>query len=178
MLERMKFTQGERDKLLKSAVILVDTREHDGKNNHILNYFDSKGISWKKQKLDYCDYSIMIPANDELGITRDLYFTDEVAVERKANLDEFAQNCTKERERIKKEFTLAPPNKIIVIENATYADMIQGNYRSEYSSQSQYGTVHSFWHEFNIPFFFIKDPKYTGCFIAGYLMYYLRDIIK
>ena len=68
MLERYHYTQTELDKLLNSMVVLVDTREHDGKNDHILNYFDSKGIAWKKQKLDYGDYSCMLPANEELGI--------------------------------------------------------------------------------------------------------------
>ena len=110
----------------------MDTREHDGKNDHILNYFDSKKISWKKMKLDYGDYSCMIPANEEFGISRDLYFDNEIMVERKANLDEFISNITKDRDRIKKEFALAPPNKVLLLENASYADMINGNYISKY----------------------------------------------
>ena len=178
MLKNYKYTQTEQKKMLDSIVILVDTREHDGKNDHILSYFDSKNIAWKKQKLDYGDYSCMIPANEELGIPRDLYFDHEIMVERKANLDEFANNVSKDRDRIKKEFALAPSHKIIVIENASYADMINGNYRSEYSAKSYYGTVHSLWHEFEIPFIFMPDPKYTGMFIRGYLQYYIRDLIK
>ena len=178
MLERMKYTQKEQEALLKSMVVLVDTREKDGKNSHILSYFDSKNIPWKKFKLDCGDYSCAIPANEELGILRDLYFDNEVIIERKANLDEFASNVTKERERIKKEFALAPKNKVIIIENATYSDMILGNYKSEYAAKSYYGTVHSMWHEFDIPFVFMDDPKYTGCFIRGYLQYYIRNLIK
>ena len=159
-------------------VVLVDTREHDGKNDHILSFFDSNGVNWERMKLDYCDYSVMLPQNKELGIMRDVYFTDDVAVERKANLDEFANNCTKERERIKKEFTLAPPNKILLIENASYSDMINGNYRSQYSAQSYYGTIHSFWHEYNMPVVFMEDIRYSGAFIKGYFYYYLRGILK
>lgn len=176
MIELYKYNENEISQILRSIVILSDTREK--KNDHILSYFDSKNITWKKQKLDYGDYSCMIPANEELGIPRDLYFDHEIMVERKANLDEFANNVSKERDRIKKEFALAPSHKIIVIENASYADMINGNYRSEYSAKSYYGTVHSLWHEFEIPFIFMPDPKYTGMFIKGYLQYYIRDLIK
>lgn len=99
-------------------------------------------------------------------------------IERKGSLEELAGNVTKERDRIKKELALAPPNKILVIENATYADMINGNYRSEYSAKSYYGTVHSFWHEFDMPFIFMPDNRYTGMFIRGYFQYYLRNKVK
>ena len=159
-------------------IILVDTREKTGKNDHILSYFDSKNISWEKRKLDYGDYSVAIPANPDLGILRDLYFDRDIVIERKASLDEFAGNVTKERDRIKKELTLAPANKVLIIENGSYADMVNGAYRSEYAPKSYYGTFHSFWHEFNIPIIFMPDPKYTGMFIRGYFQYYLRGIIK
>lgn len=158
--------------------ILVDTRERDGKNDHILSYFDSKYIPWKKQKLDYGDYSFMIPADDKLGIPRDLYFNDKIMIERKANLDELIGNIVKDRSRLKKEFALAPPTKIMIIENASYADVINGNYMGHYDPKSFYGTIHSFWHEFDIPIIFMPDPKYTGVFIRGYFQYYLRGIIK
>lgn len=176
MIELYKYIDKEQKELLKSMVILVDTREQ--KNSHITNYFDSKNIPWKKLKLDYGDYSCMIPANEELGIPRDLYFDNEIIVERKANLDEFASNVTKERDRIKKELALAPENKILIIENGSYADMVNGKYRSQYSAQSYIGTFHSFWHEFNIPIIFMPDNTYTGQFIAYYFYYYLRNIIK
>ena len=178
MLQNYRYTQTELNKLLRSMTILVDTREHEGKNNHILNYFDSKDIPWVRQKLDYGDYSFMIPANEELGIPRDLYYDGEIMVERKANLDEFIGNLTKDRDRIKKEFSLAPQNKILLLENANYSDIINGNYLSKYSAQSFYGTLHSFWHEFDIPFVFMPDPKYSGIYIYGYFQYYFRNIIK
>lgn len=159
-------------------IIICDTREHDGKNDHILKYFDSKGVSWKKHKLDYGDYSFMVPKNEELGIIRDLWFDRNIVIERKASLDEFAKNCTTERDRIKKEFAQAPKNKVLVIENASYSDMINGNYRSDYSAKSYYGTIHSFWHEYGLPVVFMPDPAYTGVFIRGYFQYYLRGLIK
>lgn len=163
---------------MDSIVILVDTREHDGKNDHILDYFNDKGIAWKKIKLDYGDYSFMVPANEELGIMRDTYFDHEIMIERKANLDEFAGNCVDDRSRLKKEFAMAPANKVLLIENGSYSDMVNGRYRSEYAAKSYYGTIHSFWHEFNLPVMFMPDPRYSGMFIRGYFQYYLRGVIK
>lgn len=164
------------DELLKSVTIICDTREQ--KNDHITSYFDSKKIPWVKSKLDFGDYSYYIPRNEELGIPRDLYFSKEIMIERKGSLEELAGNVTKERDRIKKELALAPPNKIMVIENATYADMINGNYKSEYSPKSYYGTIHSFWHEFDMPIIFMPDSRYTGMFIRGYFQYHFRNKVK
>lgn len=178
MLGLYHYTEKELNKLLKSITILCDTREHEGKNDHILKWFDEKGIGWKKYKLDYGDYSFFVPADEDLNIPRDLYFDRHIIIERKASLDEFAGNVTEERERIKKEFTLAPENKVLLIENGSYADMIEGKYRSKYSSKSYYGTVHSFWHEFNIPVFFMPDPRYSAQFIIGYFYYWFRQQIK
>ena len=74
MFELYHYTQKEIDEILKSITILVDTREHDGCNDHILNYLDAKKVPWKKSKLGYGDYSFYIPKNEELNIYRDLYF--------------------------------------------------------------------------------------------------------
>lgn len=178
MFELFHYTKTEQDKLLKSMTVLVDTREHDGKNDHILSYFDFKGIPWIKHKLDYGDYSFMVPANDDLKIPKDLYFNNDICVERKNSLDEIAGNLVKDRERLKREFTLAPATKVLLIENGSYADMVMGNYSSQYEAKSFYGSYHSFWHEFNLPIIFMPDPKYTGMFIKGYFYYYLRGIIK
>ena len=120
----------------------------------------------------------MIPANEELNIPRDLWFSNEIMVERKANLDEFAGNIAKDRDRIKKEFAQAPPNKIVIIENASYEDMINGNYKSQYAAKSYTGTVHSLWHEYNVPFVFMPDKNYTGMFIYEYFYYYIRGLLR
>lgn len=41
-------------------VILVDSREK--KNSHILDYFRKQKIAYQVEKLEYNDYSFMIPA--------------------------------------------------------------------------------------------------------------------
>ena len=171
-------TDSQRKKILASLIILVDTREKKGKNDHILKYFDGKGIPWRRQKLDYGDYSFAIPANEDLGITEEISFADKIMVERKANLEELSNNYTKDRERINKEFKNGPKNKILIIENATYADMVKGNYKTNYSPKSYWATVFTMWHRYNIPTIFLENNIYTGQYIYGYLKYYLYTQIR
>ena len=53
MIKNFKYTDKELDELVKSIVILYDTREKS--NQHILDYFEQKGIKYKKKanKLDF-----------------------------------------------------------------------------------------------------------------------------
>ena len=69
-------------------VILHTTNEQ--KNQHILDYFDKKGIKHKAKALKTGDYSFMIEACPELGFVKDTYFTDELCIERKNSIDELA----------------------------------------------------------------------------------------
>lgn len=87
---RYKFSDKELDETIKKLVILVDTREC--KNKHITNFFDKKKIPYKNQKLDYGDYSCYLPAGSFEGQKRDIFFTNDIAMERKACIDEIAMN--------------------------------------------------------------------------------------
>ncbi|CUX42844.1 hypothetical protein BN3590_01383 [Clostridium sp. C105KSO15] len=66
MLDKFKYTDKELDELVKSMTILVDTREKN--NQHLLDYWDSKGIPHKKKALSYGDYSFMLPQSENLNI--------------------------------------------------------------------------------------------------------------
>lgn len=164
------------DELISSMTILVDTREK--KNEHILDYLDKKNIQHKKKALDYGDYSFMIPANDSLSIPRDLYFTNKIVIERKGSLEELSGNLTKERDRLEKEFSLAPKTKVLLLENANYSDIATGNYNTQYNKKSYWASIHSFWFKYNIPIFFMPDNKYSGLFIRGYFEYYLKNYMR
>ena len=59
-MKEYKFSTEDIKKLTKSMVILVDSREQ--KNGHILDYFKKQGIPYQVTKLDYGDYSFMLPA--------------------------------------------------------------------------------------------------------------------
>lgn len=146
MLSKYKYTDKEIEELIKSIVILVDTREKQ--NSHLIEYWDKKGILYKKKSLDYGDYSFYIPQNEELNIPRDIYFDKEIVVERKASLEEISNNLTKERDRFEKELCLAPKTKVLLIENANYSDIATGNYNTQYNKKSFWASIHSFWFKY------------------------------
>lgn len=176
MLGQFKYTDKELDELIKSMVILIDSREKV--NSHITEYYDSKSIKYKIKALDYGDYSFMLQKNESLSIPRDLYFNKKIVVERKANLEEISNNLTKERDRFEKELCLAPKEKVVLIENANYSDVATGNYNTQYNKKSFWASIHSFWHKYNVPFFFMPDNKYSALFIRGYFEYYLKNYFK
>lgn len=174
MLDKYKYTDTELKKLLKSIVILVDTREQ--KNNHILKWFDDNDISYEKKSLQYGDYSFYLPKNEVLSIPRDLYFTDQISIERKANIDELIGNFATDRNRIEDELLRHKGEMILVIEEGSYNDIRNGKYTSKYNSKSAIGTLHTFWQRYNIPFVFINKED-TGYFIYCSFYYFLREIL-
>jgi ERCC4-type nuclease len=162
--------------LIESIIILIDSKEKV--NNHLTEYFDKQNIKYKTKALDYGDYSFMIPKDESLSIPRDLYFDKKIMVERKANLEEISTNLTKERDRFEKELTLAPKEKIILIECANYSDVVLGNYDTQYNKKSFWASIHSFWHKYDIPIVFMPDNKFSGIFIWGYFQYYIKNYFK
>lgn len=174
-MSRYKYTEREMDDIIRSMTILVDTREQ--KNEHITKYFEKAGIPWKKRALKQGDYSFFIPANEDLNVPRDLYFDKDIVIERKGSLEELSGNFSKERDRIEKEFAIAPSNKVLLIENASYEKLINGQYDTNYNNKSFWATLHTLWHRYNIPAFFIEDRNYSGFFIRGYFSYYLREVL-
>lgn len=171
-----KYSDSEVADLIASMTVLVDTREQ--KNSHITDYFDKSGTKYKKKALKYGDYSFYVPANEKLNIPRDIYFDNDIIIERKGSLEELSGNLTKERDRLEKEFALAPNTKVLLIENCDYGDMLNHNYKTEYSSKAFWGSLHTMWHRYNIPVFFMPEKKNSGFFIRGYFTYFLKEYLR
>lgn len=157
-------------------IILVDTRER--KADHILSSFDKNGICHQKRALEYGDYSFALPKNEGLSIPRSLYFDKKICVERKASLEEISGNLTKGRDRFEKELSLAPKEKVLLIENANYSDIANGNYNTQYNKKSFLASLHSFWFKYNIPVFFMPDSMYSALFIKKYFEYFLKNYLR
>ena len=104
---RNRYTETEIKTILKNLCVIVDTREQVWVN--IEDYFKKQNIQYRRENLNQGDYSICIVSNEEtkpLGITRDLYFDNEIVIERKASIDEVAGNMKEpDRTRLKKEFS-------------------------------------------------------------------------
>lgn len=172
-----RYTATEQKKLLKSLKVLIDTREQ--KNQHITSYLDKKKIGYKSKKLDFGDYSFMLPADEELGIMRDIYFNEELAVERKGTLTELSNNFTHDRTQFENELIRSGDSKmILMIENAQgYKDIINHEYRTKYKPKSFIGTLHSFKHRYNLDVVFV-DHSYSGNFIYYSFYYWLRNYLR
>lgn len=108
---------------------------NEQKNQHILDYFDKKGIKHKAKTLKTGDYSFMIEACPELGFVRDTYFTDELCIERKNSIGELAGNIKEKDERFFKELNrmINIKNTYLLIENNCVDDIIEHRYDSQYN---------------------------------------------
>ena len=156
--------------------MLIDTREQ--KNSHLTKWFDKKSISYKKKKLDNCDYSFYVPANPQLNIERELRFNKEIAIERKASLDELAGNLTQHRTRFEEEMATFSGKKYLLIENATYDDIVNSNYRSDYNAKSYLATLHTFNHRYDLEIVFMPDSNQSALWIYSTFVYWLREKLK
>lgn len=177
MIESFKFTDSEVKSIVDSMVILVDTREK--KNQHITDYFDKHGINYCNRALPSGDYSFFIAENPELSIPRPLFMDNDIIIERKASLEELSGNFTTGRTRFEEEFaTSRAKKKYLLIENASYADLIEGNYNTQYNKNSFAATLHSFNHKYNLEIMFIPNNAYTPIYIYGVFKYYLKTLLK
>lgn len=176
---RYKYTDKEMKKILDSIVVIVDNREKN--NKHILDFFDKKKIPYRIIKNDYGDYTAMIPGGTIEQFTSDIYFDRDIAIERKANIDEIAGNLKEDAARLKKE--LAHLNKYNIryfffVEDVDYHENLRnGNFRSKYDPytlmqrikkgiEAEYETV-------IVPI----DKKYMGSEIYNTLQAYVLSLI-
>jgi len=172
-----KYTQKELKELLQSLTILVDTREQ--KNEHITEYLVDKDIPYENKKLDFGDYSFMLPENSQAGIVRDIYFNNQIIIERKRSLDELSNNFTHERIQFENELIRADNSKfILLVEDVEgYENIIKHNYRTEYNARAFTATLHSFRHRYNVEVMFIRR-KFAGNYIYFTFYYWLRECLK
>lgn len=173
---RYYYTEKESKEILSNMIILVDTREQE--NKHILEFFDKKKVKYKSKKLDFGDYSFMLPEMPDMGILKPLYFDNEIVVERKGSLTELSGNLTKDRERFEKELIRKKDAKFdLMIENGSW-EMIQlGKYGTEYNPTSFLATLNAYIARYGINISFVTKD-YAGIYIFALFNYHLREVIK
>lgn len=147
-------------KLIKQLVVLVDTREQE--NQHIIDYFDSKGIKWRNKALKTFDYSCELHKNEELGLPFAVSLENEIGIERKAHLTELAGNVTATRTAFEEKWQKAKfmtKDLYLVIEGGSWADIKDGKYRSELNPKSFYNTLISWRHKYGFRIDFVKKEN-------------------
>ena len=88
--------------------------------------------------------------------------------------NELSGNFTKGRANIEEEFTRKRGAMYLMVENATYEDIINHNYKTEYKPLSYLATLNSFEARYNLKTAFVKRQA-AGNFIYHKFLYYLRE---
>jgi len=172
MLKHYKYNKAELDKLLKSIVILCDTREQ--KNEHIINYFEKNNIKHEEMALKYGDYAFYLPKCEEFGILRDIYYNGEIVIERKGSLEEISGNLTNDRQRLEDEFLRSKSKIILMIEGSGYDQILKHGYKTDLNEKAFIASLFSFKYRYDIDIQFIGKEN-AGKFIYNSFYYYLRE---
>lgn len=161
----------------KKMMILVDTREKQ--NTHILNYFQKHHIAYRMEKLDFGDYSFLLP--NEVTGAADLYFHREIVIERKASLEELSGNLTRERDRFEKELLTAKSKgctiHFMIEDPRGYQAILEGNYRTEMKPAAYMASLATFQERYGVHISFL-DPQYSGYMIYQTFYYHMREALK
>ena len=175
-MKQYRFSAEAIKQLMKSMIVLVDSREK--KNAHILDYFKKNGIAYEIVKLDYGDYSFLIPAT-AAGV--DIYFHKDIVIERKASLEELSGNLAQNRERFEKEFLKAGNDgcKVyLMTENPRgYSDIIAHKYRTDFAPAAFMASMKTWESRFVCNVQFI-DRQYSGYYIVSTFQYFAREILR
>ncbi|MEE1047097.1 MAG: ERCC4 domain-containing protein [Clostridia bacterium] len=159
------------ENILQTMFLLVDTREQPTEQYY--KRLDSVGIPYRRQKLDFGDYSCGYLASDGFEVLLD----KEIVIERKMSLDEICANFTKGRDRFAREFERAANSSAkvhLIVENGNYEKILKGTYRSKLNSNSLLASFMAFADRYNISVHFCK-PDTTPTLINKIFYHHIRN---
>ena len=156
--------------ILDSIWIVMDTREQ---NTHIQDWLLRKGKNVLVKKLDYGDYSYMIPKNESLGISEDVFMDKEIVIERKSGFEELINNiCDNNGCRLEKELRDYQGYMTICIEDF-YDKACLGEYSGGFNRRALLGKLATFEHKYKRPVkYFSKESMPVHVWTHFY--YHLR----
>ena len=140
-------TPVEQKAVLKTLTVIVDTREQN--TARARRRYENMGVPYIRSALSYGDYTWMatLPDGSTLAPEHPL-----AVVERKMNLDELAECFTRSRARFEREFQRAADNNAriyLLIENGSWGDLFQHNYRSRFSVNAFLASITAFMIRYN-----------------------------
>lgn len=143
------------------GIVLIDTREQD---LHILRKLDSLNIPYRRQKLNFGDYSFEWNGKS---------YENEICIERKGSLDEIIGNFTKGRERFRKEFERSKGCKVILMIETSTEQLEAGQYRSKMNPRDLKSFLNTWCNKFQLELKFVE--KSESC---SYILDCFRDYCK
>ena len=177
------------EKLLKTMIIIYAKNEQE--NQHILDHFDKVKIKHKAVTMKTCDYSAIIPKNEELGLPFDITLEKEILIERKAHLDELSANFLDRKETETKAETLkrtafnnewirakeSGAKLYLVIESGSFDDIDKHKYRSKYNEKAFYNTLISWRDNYGFQIDFVNKDL-MGKHILRLIQLRLKHILE
>ena len=155
--------------------IIVDSRERD---IHIKTTFDQLDVHNIIVKLPYGDYSIMINKCEQYGINEDIRM--KVSVERKRSLEEISANLAQNKSRFEREMKRCVDDggmMCILIEDSSYEDIVNHNYKTELKPKSFLALLHTITARYGVHFIF-ASRKCASLYIYNYLKYFTKEYLK
>lgn len=164
---------------LNNMVILVDTREQE--TDRAKKRYKSFGIPYHKVALPFGDYSYnyILPENKWFYDETDKVVPD-IVIERKLNLAELSNCFTHERERFQREFERAKEagaKVILLVENATWENLINGKYPTKYNPQAFLASITAYMVRYDMDVIFCKEET-SGRLIKEILYRHLKEKLE
>lgn len=163
---------------LDSMSIIVDSREQPTEKS--IKRYKSFGCDWRRQTLDYGDYTFNFMCNNVPHFADNVRLAPEIVIERKCSIDEIAQNFTRERDRFRREFERMKANNakaIILVENATWENIIHGRYKSKVNANALTASMLAFQSRYDIKYIFCKEET-SGRLIREILYRELKERLE
>lgn len=165
----------ERDKILETFSILVDTREQD--TAAARRRYASFGCPYQRAKLNYGDYTAQCVIDGKTMYSVNDPINPKVVIERKMSLDELAMCFGRERKRFEREFQRAKDSgaKIyLLIENATWENLLGGKYRSKLHPKAFFASITAWMARYNTEVIMCKAES-SGRIIGEILYRELKE---
>lgn len=169
-----RWNDAEIEKSLQTLVILVDTREK--RWEHIGAALDKLGCPYERKKLDFGDYSYRYTRPD--GTKEDM--SGQIALERKASLDEICGNFTYGRERFAREFQRAKDSGAevhLLVEDANWGKIKNHLYLSRLHPEALQGNLFSWLNRYDLRLWF-SPTAFAGELIYKLFRYHLRNRLQ
>lgn len=169
-----KYNNFEIERMLKTMVIIYDTREQQ--NSALKKRLEGFSSPSVRRKLNFGDYSVGY-VNEENNL---VFCDDLIAIERKMSIDELANCFTKGRARFEREFLRAKESgaKIhLLIEGASYEKILNHKYRSQLTPNALIGSYLAWAERYNIQLHFCRVDT-TPILIEKLLKYWLKAYLE
>lgn len=165
--------------MLESIVIYCDTREQPTARSK--KRYESFGAPYERKTLSYGDYTYNAKLPNGKWLHNENETVSGYAVcERKMSLDELASCLTHSRDRFEREFQRAKEHNarvFLLVENATWENLLNGMYRSKFNSNAFFSSLCAWLVRYDLQLVFCKEET-SGKIIKELLYRDLKERIE